>query len=57
MKKVITLEFEKETPGTYRFKEINETEELIVPSLYIKKRAFEEEEERPEKITVTIESK
>lgn len=56
MKNVIKLVFEKETPGTYRYKEEpNENEEVVIGTLYIKKRVFEDET-RPEVLTVTIES-
>lgn len=56
MKKVIKLVYEKETPGTFRYKEEpDENEEVVIGTLYIKKRVFEGDT-RPEKITVTIES-
>lgn len=56
MKKVIQLVFEKETPGTFRYKEDpKEDEEIVIGTLYIKKGTFEGET-RPDVITVTIES-
>jgi len=53
MKKEIKLVFEKETTGTYRYKET--ADEITVGTLYIKKSVFTEK--RPDEITVTIESK
>lgn len=56
MKEVIKLVFEKETPGTFRYKEQpEEGEEVVIGTLYIKKGIFEGTE-KPEAITVTIES-
>jgi hypothetical protein len=46
----IEFEFERETKGTYRFKEIGDTPK--VGTLYVKKYALAE---RPEKLKVTIE--
>lgn len=57
MKEVIKLVFEKETPGTFRYKEEPEGDnEVVIGTLYIKKGVFEGET-KPEEITVTIESK
>ncbi len=55
MKSVIKMEFRKETKNTFVFNEVLEENELIVPTLYIKKDAFFDEK-RPESIRVTIES-
>ena len=55
MKKIINLTYEKETPGTFRFKEEpDENDDVVIGTLYIKKRVFEGKT-RPESIKVTIE--
>ena len=53
MEKTLQFEFDKETPGTFRFKEIvPEDEEVSVPTIYIRKTFFENE--RPDKLQITI---
>jgi len=46
----LELEFEKETKGTWRFKELKTS---FVNTIYIQKSAFDT---KPEKIKVTIET-
>ena len=50
MKKELVFKFERETPGTFRFKE--DSPIPIVGTLYIKKGAFET---KPETLKITIE--
>ena len=50
MKKELAFKFERETPGTYRFKE--EAAVPLVGTIYIKKTAFET---KPEILRVTLE--
>jgi hypothetical protein len=50
MKRELNFFFERETPGTYRFKEDSPTP--IVGSLYVKKSAFET---KPERVKMTLE--
>ncbi len=50
MKKELIFLFERETPGTYRFKEGSPTP--IVGSLYVKKGTFET---KPERVKMTLE--
>ena len=53
----VVMELEKETPGTYRYKEILKTpEQTLIGTLYIKKNALKEEDGVPEKIEVTVKS-
>lgn len=55
MEKTLKFEYSKETKNTFVYSEIApEDEEVSVPTLYIKKSAFEEE--RPDEIIVTIKS-
>lgn len=48
------MEKEKETKGTFRYREKGEEEKQIIRTLYIQKTAFEREV--PKVIKVTIES-
>lgn len=48
-----TLKFERETPGTYVFS--NSKDNTPIPTLYVKKSAFEDEP--PKRIVVTIREK
>jgi len=50
MKKEVAFKFERETPGTYRFKE--EATVPVVGTIYIKKTTFET---KPETLKVTLE--
>lgn len=52
MKIKLKLIYEKETPGTWRYKET--ADEITIGTLYIKKRALAPP--IPEEITVTIEA-
>lgn len=53
MNKILTFEFEKETPGTYRYKEIvPDDEESLIATVYIKKIAFENG--KPEKLQLLL---
>jgi hypothetical protein len=47
----IEFSFEKETPGTYRFKENAEGPDVVVGTLYVKKSAMSDP---PKTLTVTI---
>jgi hypothetical protein len=48
----IMMEYEKETPGTYRYRSLDDT--AVIQTLYIKKAAFPKG--RPEKIEVSVET-
>jgi len=50
MRKELFFLFERETPGTYRFKE--DSQSPIVGALYVKKGTFET---KPERIKMTLE--
>ena len=53
MSKILTFEFEKETPHTFRYKEIvSENEEISIPSIYIRKIFFEGK--RPDKFQLVL---
>ena len=53
MEKIIKLEFEKETKGTLRFKEIaEENENPIVGTIYIRKEFLKEK--RPKQIEIAL---
>jgi len=53
MEKTIEFEFEKETKGAIRFKEIvPEDEDRVVGTLYIRKDALKSE--RPKKIIINL---
>lgn len=55
MEKTISFEFEKDTKGTFRYKEIiPEGGKLVVGTLYIRKDAFEDLTSRPDRLSVTI---
>jgi len=60
MEKIVRLIFDRETPGTIRFKELvpegveDKLENKVIAILYIRKTALGNE--RPEKIEVTIKS-
>jgi len=55
MEKTLNFNFEKETKGTLRFKEVvAENEEMVVGTLYVRKSALKEE--KPEKLVVSIKS-
>lgn len=55
--KVVELEFEKETPGALRFKEIKpEGQPGIFNTIYIRKSAFTGNPTAPSKIRVTLEA-
>lgn len=49
----LSFEFEKETPGTARFKEQNEPDNIVVGTLYIKKAQYEAMG-KPSSLTVNI---
>jgi hypothetical protein len=50
MKRELIFSYEKETPGTYRFKE--DSPMPLVTTIYIKKSAFDT---KPDKLKVTLE--
>ena len=53
MEKLITLTMEKETKGTYRYKEDGDADQYVIGTLYIRKSAFTERP-IPQKLSVTI---
>ena len=48
----VKFELEKETKGTFRFKETGEKEDYKIGTLYVKKTAFQGT--APDKLTVTL---
>lgn len=53
MEKTLYFEFKKETPGTFVYSEIvPENEESSIPTVYIKKRFFEDK--RPDKLRLIV---
>lgn len=53
MEKILNFEIDKETPGTFRYKQIvPDDEEASVPTIYIRKTFFEEK--RPDTIKIII---
>ncbi len=53
MEKTLNFEFKKETPGTFVYQEIvSEDEELSVPTVYIKKGVFEND--NPAKLQLVL---
>lgn len=54
VEKVLNFEFKKETPNTFVYEEIPpDDEEISVPSIYIRKRFFEDEP-RPDKLQLVL---
>lgn len=55
----VNFTFEKETPGTHRYKEsVKDGENPKIGTLYLKKDFVNESfEERPKSLTITIENK
>lgn len=51
-RQTISFNLEKETPGTFVYKQAAPADEAIIPSLYIKKRAFDASP--PKKLSVTV---
>lgn len=47
------LTFKKETKGTFVYESIKE--DAPVPTLYVRKHAFPDKDNKPDKITITLE--